>query len=167
MAQDRPDLSVAARVLSQCMAHPREGVLQGVKRVIRYLRGRPRCVLLILTDGELDKIEVMTDSDWAGDVTTRKSCSGGSLQLGGTTVLHWSKLQSNVALSSGEAELNASVKGVSEAIGLRELLQEILGMKVGIRVSVDVSACRGMLLRQGSGKVKHLTTKQLWVQGAV
>ena len=63
--------------------------------------------------------------------------------------------------------MNASVKGVSEAIGLRELLQEILGMKVGIRVSADASACRGMLLRQGSGKVKHLTTKQLWVQGAV
>ena len=40
-------------------------------------------------------------------------------------------------------------------------------MKIGIRVSVDASACRGMFLRQGSGKVKHLTTKQLWVQGAV
>ena len=84
-----------------------------------------------------------------------------------SSVLHWSKLQSNVALSSGEAESNACIKGVSEAIGLRELLQENLGMKVGIRVVVDASACRGMLLRQGSGKVKHLTTKQLWVQEAV
>ena len=27
--------------------------------------------------------------------------------------------------------------------------------------------CKGMLLRHGTGKVKHLTTKQLWVQGAV
>ena len=27
-------------------------------------------------------------------------------------------------------------------------------------------ACKGMLLRQGAGKVKHLTTERLWVQGA-
>ena len=34
-------------------------------------------------------------------------------------------------------------------------------------VYTDSSACKGMILRRGSGKVKHLTTKQLWVQGAV
>ena len=167
MAQDRPDLSVAARVLSQCMAHPREGVRQGVKRVIRYLSGRPRCVLMIPHSVEFNKIEVMTDSDWAGDISTRRSCSGGSLQFGGATVLHWSKLQSNVALSSGEAELNAAVKGMSEAIGLSELVHEIFQVRPGIKLTVDASACKGMLLRQGAGRVKHLTTKQLWVQGAI
>ena len=26
---------------------------------------------------------------------------------------------------------------------------------------------KGMLLRQGSGKIKHLSTKQLWAQGAI
>ena len=31
----------------------------------------------------------------------------------------------------------------------------------------DASACRGMLLRSGVGRIKHLTTKQLWAQGAV
>ena len=72
-----------------------------------------------------------------------------------------------MALSSGEAELNSAVKGISEAIGLRELLREILQVTVTIRIHVDASACKGMLLRHGTGKVKHLTTKQLWVQGAV
>ena len=63
--------------------------------------------------------------------------------------------------------LNSVVKGISEAIGLRELLQEILLVTVTIRIHVDASACKWMLLRHGTGKVKHLTTKQLWVQGAV
>ena len=90
-----------------------------------------------------------------------------SLQLGTSTIHHWSKLQASVALSSGEAELNSAVKGVSEAIGLRELLREILQVSVTIRIHVDASACKGMLLRHATGKVKHLTTKQLWVQGAV
>ena len=31
----------------------------------------------------------------------------------------------------------------------------------------DARASKGMMLRHGSGKVKHLSTKQLWVQGAV
>ena len=112
----------------------------------------------------MTELDVWTDSDWAGDVETRKSCSGGSLQLGTSTIHHWSKLQANVALSSGEAELNSAVKGISEAIGPRELLREVT---VTIRILVDASACKGMLLRHSTGKVKHLTTKQLWVQGAV
>ena len=81
--------------------------------------------------------------------------------MGGTTVQHWSKVQSNVALSSGEAELNSAVKGVSEAIGLKGLVKEVLNIDLSVRLNVDASACRGILLRQGSGKVKHLTTKQL------
>ena len=93
--------------------------------------------------------------------------------LAAVVVFNWellrftSKLLANVALSSGEAELNSAVKGISEAIGLRELLREILQVTVTIRIHVDASACKGMLLRHGTGKVKRLTTKQLWVQGAV
>ena len=90
---------------------------------------------------------VFTDSDWAGDVETRKSW-----QL--VVVFSWEllrfttgqKLQANLALSSGEAELNSAVKGISEAIGLRELLREILQVTVTIRIHVDASACKGMLL---------------------
>ena len=148
------------------MAGPREGVLPAIKRVIRYLRRYPRCIIEIDSDQQVTELDVWTDSDWAGDVETRKPCSGGSLQLGTSTIHHWSKLQANVALSSGEAELNSAVKGISEAIGLRELLREILQVTVTIRIHVDASACKGMLLRHGTGKVKHLTTKQLWVQGA-
>lgn len=36
-----------------------------------------------------------------------------------------------------------------------------------MEICVDASACKGMLLRTGAGRVKHLSTKQLWVQGAV
>ena len=97
MAQDSPDISVAARVLSQCMAGPREGVLPAIKRVIRYLRRYPRCIIEIDSDQQVTELDVWTDSDWAGDVETRKSCSCGSLQLGTSTIHYWSKLQANVA----------------------------------------------------------------------
>ena len=32
---------------------------------------------------------------------------------------------------------------------------------------VDASACKGILLRKGVGSIKHLETKDLWVQEAV
>ena len=72
-----------------------------------------------------------------------------------------------MAQSSGEAELNSAVKGINEAIGLRELSLEVLEPSVHIRIHVDARACEGILLNQGAGQVQHLTTKQLGVQGAV
>ena len=109
---------------------------------------------------------LQTDSDWAGDERTRKSTSGGTLKLGSHTIQHWCKAQSNIALSSGEAELNSSVKGLSAVLGGYELMHE-LGFNQKIVLETDASACKGMLLKSGSGRVKHLTTKQLWVQGAI
>ena len=45
MSQDRPDLSVAARVMSQYMCRPREEIVPVIKRAIRYLKRCPRCRL--------------------------------------------------------------------------------------------------------------------------
>ena len=60
------------------------------------------------------------------------------------------------------------MKGISEAIGVHELLNEwdIPGY-TEIKVQTDSSAAKGTLTRRGSGKIKHLTTKQLWVQEAI
>lgn len=37
--------------------------------------------------------------------------------IGGHLLVHWSRVPNSVALSSGEAELNASVKGITEVSG--------------------------------------------------
>jgi hypothetical protein len=167
MAQDRPDLSVPSRILSHCMANPKEGVEIGIKRVIRYLRAYPRCVLLLRWHAGPATLGGWTDSDWAGDEATRRSCSGGFLMLNEVVVAHWSKMQLNIALSSGEAELNASVKCIAECIGVLSLYSEVFGVTPSTCIYTDASACKGMLLRRGAGKVKHLTTKQLWSQEAL
>ena len=170
MSQDRPDLSVAARLMSQYMSRPREGIVPVIKRAIRYLKRYPRCCLVVPNNlSENFEIGVWSDSDWASEQATRRSCSGGYIQVNGVTVGHWSKTQLNVALSSGGAELNASVKALSETIGLKLLMEETLNALrvVPVSLHVDASACKGMLLRHGSGRVMHLATKQLWAQGAI
>ena len=42
MAQDRPDLSAAAKAMSQHMSQPREGVLNSINWCVRYLKSTPR-----------------------------------------------------------------------------------------------------------------------------
>ena len=169
MAQDRPDLSAAAKTMSQHMSQPREGVLNSVKRCVRYLKKYPESSMLIPrgVPEEENTMTVWTDSDWAGDVASRRSTSGGVIAYRGAIMAHWSKSQSNIALSSAEAELNATVKGLSEIIGLHHLIEETQGVTVKLILCTDASACKGMLLRHGTGKVEHLSVKRLWAQECV
>jgi hypothetical protein len=41
------------------------------------------------------------------------------------------------------------------------------GKPAKVIIGTDASVCKSILLRHGAGKIKHLTTKQLWVQGAI
>jgi hypothetical protein len=67
------------------------------------------------------------DADLAGDIGTRKSTTGFVVVLSGGLV-HWmSKLQSTVALSTAEAETNASVEAVKQIMHFRLFMRE-LGM---------------------------------------
>ena len=76
---------------------------------------------------------------------------------------HWSRTQPTIALSSGEAELNASNLGGSEGIGLRNIIGD-LGDKVQLVVLEDSSASIGIGSREGTGRIKHLEARQLWIQ---
>ena len=80
---------------------------------------------------------------------------------------HRCKMQDRVALSSGEAELKASCKCVAEMLETREVVQFLTGMEAALALHLDATATQGMLHRQGAGKLKHLSVRTLWVQGAV
>ena len=85
---------------------------------------------------------------------------------GGHLVGHWSKIQNGPAPSSGEAELNAGSKGLSEVLGIRHFLEQV-GINTSIIQYLDASAAKGTMLRKGAGKIKHLEVRQLWCQYAV
>ena len=109
---------------------------------------------------------IYTDSDWGGCVRTRRSTSGGAALHGSHCLLTWSRTQQLIALSSAEAELNASVKAAQEGLSLKHLAEE-LGDRVWLCLRGDSSANDGILKRSGAGKVKHLSIRQLWLQEKV
>ena len=145
------------------MAAPHEGDELELKRIGRYLRGHPHAGFLFAWQPKTNHIRCQVDSDWGGCIRTRRSTSGGVLLRGGHCLAHWSRTQAAVALSSGEAELNAALKGGCELLGVRTLMEE-LGERLTLELEGDSSACKGTLCREGVGKQKHVQLRQLWLQ---
>ena len=165
LSADRVDCQFAAKEICRWMSAPSEQSWAALKRLCRYLVGLPRMVYVHKWQ-RVRGIEVYTDTDWAGCPRTRKSTSGGCVLLGRHTIKSWSSTQSNVALSSGEAEFNGVVRGSGIGLGYQSLLRD-LGHDLPVRVWTDSSAAIGICSRQGLGKLRHLDTHTLWVQNAV
>ena len=86
--------------------------------------------------------------------------------LGTTVVRGWSNNQAVIALSSGEAEYYAALKGASSALGYQSMLRDI-GMQTTVTLCSDGSAARGIIHRTGLGKLRHLETGYLRLQATV
>ena len=150
------------------MSQPRLCDWVKLKRVARHLKGNPQVYILYVWQERPDYLDLFTDSDWANCEDTRKSHSGGLLLWGAHLLGHWTKIQPRITLSSGEAELYSSVKGLGNALGMWNLMREMMGGDFGkLRHHVDASACKAMLLRKRTGTMEHLETKDLWVQKTI
>ena len=165
LSADRCDIQFGGKEVCRSMATPTVLSWKALKRMGRYLCGRPRLVYMYRQQ-ELSHIDTYVDTDWAGCVRTRKSTSGGAIMLGKHCIKHWSSTQPSVSLSSGEAEFYGVVRGAGQGLGYQALLGD-LGVSVPLRVWTDSSAALGICSRQGLGKLRHLDTHTLWVQQAV
>ena len=86
--------------------------------------------------------------------------------VNGALVKHWSKTQSTIALSSGEAELSGIGSGMAPALGVQALAAD-MGWVLQPRVWSDATAAIDISKRRGLGKIRHLHTCDLWVQEQV
>ena len=111
-------------------------------------------------------IVTSTDADWAGEHATRKSTSGGIMQLGQHVLKSWASTQSVIALSSGESEFYSIVKGASQSLGLQALMSD-LNIRCGIKLLTDATTGKSIASRRGLGKVRHVEVANLWIQQKV
>lgn len=139
VVQDRPDIAESVKCLSRRMHEPKECDFQELKRLVRFLKGKPRVLLTYHPQKFADTIHMYVDSDFAGCLLTRRSTSGLVGCLGRHTVKTLSTLQSTVRLSSGEAEFYSIVKGVSIGISLQEVLRG-WGLETKLQLHTDSAA---------------------------
>ena len=95
-----------------------------------------RCVL---------NVTCYVDSGWAGCHKSRRSTSGSMVQVLDCTVIHTSRTQATVELSSGEAELHAIGHGINEALFVRNIVPEAeFARKVNMFTYTDSPAGKSM-----------------------
>ena len=85
----------------------------------------------------------------------------------GQAIQTFCRTQDTISLSSAEAELKATCKGMAEGIALQELASFLNQSRVPLEHMGDAAAALGILKRYGAGGIKHLTVKQRWVQDAI
>ena len=163
LAADRPDLAYAVKEVCRGMAKPTRGHWKKLKRVGRYLIDARRTVMRYCWQGEEDTVEAFTDSDWAGCRLTGKSTSGGAVMIGEHFIKSWAATQANITLSSAEAELVAMTKATAEMIGILNMIRDLGQQPAGV-VYADSSAALAIADRKGSGKLRHINLRMLWIQ---
>ena len=144
----------AGKEAARCLANPTRGdaVRLEASRTIPC-----RCEQLLPWQEMPDNILIYADSDWGGCVKTRKSTSGGVLLFGNCCLSHWSRAHGVIALSSGEAELNALTEGLSEGLEAYHLLEEgSIHLRMGIIPCTHSTAASGTAHRWGAGPIEHV-----------
>ena len=153
--------------LTRTMSVPTVGGLRRLKRLARFLRGHPRWRQEFVEQEPCTVLVCSSDSDWAGDIVDRRSVSCTHISLGSHCVHASVGTQKTVALSSGEAEFIAAVRGGTRAIGVRSLARDMGLIVERIALGSDSAAAKGMLTRRGAGKVRHLHVGLLWIQARI
>ena len=111
-------------------------------------------------------LESFTDADWSGS-KTRRSTSAAVHAINGVIVHTTSWTQKTVSLSSAESELHALVAGACDGICLRYSLEFLTNQQVQRVCWIDNSATRQIVCKRGSGKLRHVSGRLLWVQDKV
>ena len=105
LSQDRCGLQFAVKELARRMQLPDAKNMQALKRLVRFLKGSPRCLVVYGRQAEQQVVDVFSDSDWAGCAKTCHSTSSSHVMLGGHPLAEAATSPNVVASSSGEAEL--------------------------------------------------------------
>eukprot|EP00971_Amphidinium_carterae_P348914 6490741-Amphidinium_carterae.1 len=171
LASDRVDARYAIKELMREASNPTLASQARVKRVLRYFVRYPRLVYDYAFCEETpgmsqgcEELNIWVDSDHASN-PDRKSTSGLIAELRGHVIYEASSTQGVIALSSGEAEFYALVRGVVVGLHLKHLLEEMQVKDLRIVLWSDSVAGRGMISRLGVGKkAKHIDVQYLFAQ---
>ena len=168
LSTDRPDLCHAVRALAGAMKSPKMNGWLKLKKVVRYLLKFPY-MKRIFHKQTLENAAVISysDSDWAGDLKTRRSTSGSVVKWGSHTLLVKGSSRKVVALSSSESEYYAMTRTATLAEFVRGIF-EFWGWKTrSTKLRVDSSSAKALSERRGVGQSRHIQAKYLWLQDCV
>ena len=165
----RKDILCDVVRVSRFNARPTTQAWTAAKRILHYLKGTAHHSLLLgcVTARELclDELAAWADADYAGDLKTRSSTTGGVIQLLGSTLYCRSTLQRSVATSTTEAEYMAICDLAKELMWLIKILQDMgvpwRAQPRPVPVYEDNQSCIALLKNPGANhsRPKHVDVK--------
>lgn len=154
----RPDIAFAASTLSRFCSDPGRDHWIIAKRILRYLKATSHYGITYGKDGK--QLRAYTDSDWAGDLDDRRSCSGNVLMLSTGPISWKSKKQASVALSTMEAEYAALCEVSREIVYIRRLLIH-MGFEKYVTSPIDVFCDNQSAIHLSKNAVYHKRSKHI------
>jgi hypothetical protein len=143
-ANTRPDISFAVHQAARFSHAPRNSHAIAVKRILRYLKQTQDKGMMVTPTTE-QRVDCYVDSDFAGmfavenaaDPISVKSRTGYVILYRGSPLLWVSKLQTQIALSTMEAEYVALSQSMRDLIPIRQILQEIMTIVFKVTPTIE------------------------------
>jgi hypothetical protein len=166
----KPDIANSVRELAKCMDGANPAAYKEMKRVLKFVINTLLYGLKVypLKDQAKQRwvLAASSDSEWAGDKTTRKSVSGYSVFLMGAVGSWQSKIRKPVALSSSEAEYYALSEAAREIKFVVQTLEHI-GMEIELPVLIYCDNVGAIFMSENATattRMKHVDTRYHFVR---
>lgn len=121
----RPDITYQVNKLSQFNNCYNETHWTAIKRIFRYLKGTINHGITYATNPECIQPIGYCDSDYAGDLNSRKSTSGHVVTINNSPISWASRVQKSVALSTTEAEYYAITDCAKDILWYQQLFVDL------------------------------------------
>nr|GEV34734.1 uncharacterized mitochondrial protein AtMg00810-like [Tanacetum cinerariifolium] len=153
------DIMFAVCACARFQVTPKASHLYAVKRIFRYLKGKPHLGLRYPNDSPFDSV-AYSDSDYAGVSLDRKSTTGGCQFLGYRLISWQCKKQTFVATSSTEVEYVAAASCCTQVNDVTRL-QALVDKK---KVVVKEATIREVLRLDDAEGVDCLPNEEIFTE---
>ncbi|GJZ19586.1 hypothetical protein Tco_0556176 [Tanacetum coccineum] len=126
----------AVCVFSRFQVTPKTSHLNVVKRIFKYLKGKPNLGLWYPMESPFD-LEAFSDSDYGGSNLDRKSTTGGCQFLGQRLISWQCKKQTIVATSTTEAEYVAAANCCGQVLWVQNQLLDYGFNFMNTKIHID------------------------------
>ncbi|GJW08059.1 putative ribonuclease H-like domain-containing protein [Tanacetum coccineum] len=166
LTASRPDIMYAVCACSRFQVTPKTSHLHAVKRIFRYLKGKPKLGLWYPRVSSFD-LEAYSDSDYAGANLDRKSTTGGCQFLGRRLISWQCKKQTIVATSTTEAEYVAAANCCGQVLWIQNQMLDygfnFMNTKIYIDNESTICIVKNPVFHS---KTKHIEIRHHFIRDA-
>ena len=144
----RPDLAFSVHQCARFASNPRRSHAEAVERIGHYLYNNKEQGIMVHPDTSNENFICWADAAFAGewnketalnDPTTAKSRTGYVISYAGCPLTWASKLQTEIALSTVEAEYIALSQSLREVICMMQMVEEAKSKQIPIRTNAQTA----------------------------